>query len=197
MTRFTRTAVGTVAALAVAVPAALLALSGCSAAASHPVSAAADDKYGSLPSFLPKDSIHPDSILTGSASKPALTTEGDSVKAKFATGSALVSVVGPEVPGEGLPYQSDATTCTWTVTITGVSGSIPVRASDFSSIDHLGTIYHPTLVTGQSAPPSELRPGQKATFELRAEMTVGEGLMRWAPDGKHIVGSWDFEVEND
>jgi hypothetical protein len=195
--RIHRTAIGTVAALAVAVPAAVLSLAGCAATASHPSAAAHDDKYGSLPSYLPKDSIHPDSVLTGTATKPALTTEGDSVEAKFAGGSALVSVAGPEVPGEGLPYQAAATTCTWTVTITGTSGSVPVRPSDFSSIDHLGAIYRPALVAGQSTPPTALKPGQKATFELRAEMLVGEGLMRWAPDGKHIVGSWDFEVEND
>lgn len=197
MIKLHRTTIGTVAALAVAVPMAVLALAGCAQTRIAPVAVAHDDKYGGLPSFLPKESIHPDSVLTGTAAKPALTTEGDSVEAKFSGGSARVSVVGPEVPGEGLPYQADATTCTWIVTITGTSGSIPVRASDFSSIDHLGAVYRPAFVAGQPMPPTDLKPGQKATFELRADMMVGEGLMRWAPDGKHVVGSWDFEVEND
>jgi hypothetical protein len=35
------------------------------------------------------------------------------------------------------------------------------------------------------------------TFELRAVMPTGEGLMRWAPDAQQIVASWDFVVEND
>jgi len=196
-----RSLVGTVTALAVAVPLGMLALTGCSAAhshaRSHPEADAADSKYGSLPSFLPKDSIEPDSTLTGTRSKPALTTEGDSVETEFAGGSALVSIAGPEVPGEGLPYQAADTTCTWTVTITAKSGSVPISASDFSSIDHLGVVYRPTFVAGASVPAASLQPGQTATFELRANMMVGEGLMRWAPDGTHIVGSWDFEVEND
>ncbi len=34
-------------------------------------------------------------------------------------------------------------------------------------------------------------------FELRAVEAPGEGLMRWAPDGTHIVAKWDFVVEND
>ena len=50
---------------------------------------------------------------------------------------------------------------------------------------------------GQPKPPAALRPGQKVSFELRAVEAVGEGLMRWAPDGQHIVAKWDFVVEND
>ena len=197
MIRFHWHTVGTVAALAVAVPLGVFTLAGCAAATHHSGVDAKSSTYGSLPSFLPKDSIDPDSVLTGTAARPALTTEGDQVKAEFAGGSALVSVVGPEVPGEGLPYQAPSTTCTWTVTITAKSGSVPVNAGDFTSIDHLGEIYRPTFVAGQSVPPTVLEPGQSATFELRAIMTVGEGLMRWAPGGGSIVGSWDFEVEND
>jgi hypothetical protein len=181
-----------------------LALAGCTAGAAPRVAttkssakAHADDKYGSLPSFLPKDSIKPDSVLVGSVANPAITSQGDSVKVKFGSGSALLSVAGPVVPGEGLPYQTSATTCTWTVTITATGASIPIATKDFTSIDHLGAIYRPTFVAGQKVPPAILAPGQSTTFELRSVMQVGEGLMRWAPDGTHIVASWDFEVEND
>lgn len=60
----------------------------------------------------------------------------------------------------------------------------------------------PTAVTIEvrtprwSVPPV-LRPGQKISFELRAAEETGEGLMRWAPDGRNIVAKWDFVVEND
>lgn len=197
MIRTHRNAFRTVAALAVAVPLGVLVLGGCSANLPHSVAALHDAKYDDLPSFLPQDSIRPDGVLTGTATRPALTAEGDAVKAVFAGGSALVTVTGPEVPGEGLPHQAAATTCTWTVTITAISGSVPVRSSDFSSIDHLGVVSLPAFVAGQPDPATVLTSGEKATFELRAYMMVGEGLMRWSPDGTRIVSSWDFEVEND
>jgi hypothetical protein len=175
-------------------------LVGCAAAAESPgaksaSSKAASSKYGSLPAFLPPESFDTDRQLVGTGARPALTTEGDTVS----TGAhgAVVTVSGPEVPGEGLPYQPEATTCTWTVTIR--AGSAPVRVStgDFSSVDHLGAVYQPTLVPGEPSPPTVLRPGERTTFEVRSVMVVGEGLMRWAPDGTHVVAEWDFEVEND
>jgi hypothetical protein len=169
---------------------------GCAATAGSPASKPADEsKYGSLPAFLPPASFDTDRVLVGTPTKPALTTEGDAVS----TGShgALVTVSGPEVPGEGLPYQAEATTCTWTVTIRAAAAPVRINVADFSSIDHLGAVYQPTLVPGEPEPPSVLRPGEHTTFELRTVMVVGEGLMRWAPDGTHIVAEWDFEVEND
>jgi hypothetical protein len=170
---------------------ALLLIAGCSSSSK---SAAG---YGTLPSFLPKASFQPDSVLTGTAAKPALTTEGDGVLVQTATGSMLMTVSGPEVPGEGLPYQTDATTCTWTITISGATATMPITVADFSTIDHLGVIYHPMLVAGQPVPPASIEPGQTVTFELRAVMAVGEGLMRWAPDSTKILASWDFVVETD
>jgi hypothetical protein len=171
-------------------------LAGCAATAGSPSSKATDSaKYGSLPAFLPPASFDTDRVLVGTTARPALTTEGDAVST--GSGGALVTVSGPEVPGEGLPYQADAPTCTWTVTIRAGSAPVRLSAADFSSIDHRGAVYQPTLVPGESDPPSLLRPHERATFELRTVMVVGEGLMRWAPDGTHIVAEWDFEVEND
>ena len=70
-------------------------------------------------------------------------------------------------------------------------------AADFTAIDHLGTVYRPPSCRASPSRRPALRPGQTATFELRAVMPTGEGLMRWAPGGPEIVASWDFEVEND
>ena len=106
-------------------------------------------------------------------------------------------MTGPEVPGEGLPYVAPATTCTWVVTMSGATGPVPVSAADFTSIDEQGNVYRPYFVPGQPKPPPVLRPGQKISFELRAAEATGEGLMRWAPDGRNIVAKWDFVVEND
>jgi hypothetical protein len=169
-------------------------LSSCSGSSSHP--AAIEPSYGGLPNFLPKSAIDPDSVLIGTAAKPALTTEGDAVDVRLTGGSVRATVSGPEVPGEGLPYEPESTTCTWKITLTAATAPVPIRPADFTSIDHLGHVFRPALVKGQPVPPAELAPGKTVTFELRTMEAVGEGLMRWAPEGK-ILASWDFTVEND
>ena len=168
-------------------------LTGC--AASPP---ADDSTYGGLPSFLPAASVRPDLELTGTVLRPALTSEGDSVEVVLGQGISVHAVVsGPVVPGEGLPDRQPATTCTWTVTLTGATGDVPISVADFSTIDHFGTNYHPDLVPGAAAPPATIGRGQTVTFQLRSVMMTGEGLLRWAPHHSPILASWDFEVEND
>ena len=183
----------------IAVAAALLALAGCTSntGSTGDGSPSTDSSYGALPSFLPTSSSRPDSVLIGTADRPALTAEGDGVSVQLPHASVLVTITGPAVPGEGLPHQTPSTTCTWTVTMTHATARVPITLADFSTLDHLGAVNHPTFVTGQPAPLATIGPGQTITFELRAVMTVGEGLIRWAPGGGRTVASWDFEVEND
>ena len=151
------------------------------------------------PSFLPKWTLKPGAVgvLSGAVTKPALTSEGDTVKVVTPRWSVYVTVTGPEVPGEGLPYQAPSTTCTWTVEMSGASSAVPVSVSDFDSIDTAGKVFHPYLVPGQIRPPGVLEPGKTLIFELRTGEPVGEGLMRFAPIGRRIVAKWDFIVEND
>lgn len=176
--------------LAITVP---VILAGCSSAAPT-----APDTYGGLPSYLPTAPAGTDGTLVGSVSHPALTSEGDTVDVKLPGGGTVsMTVTGPVVPGEGLPHQADDTTCTWTVTLDHATKALPIRIADLSTLDQLGNVYSLATVPGQRKPPSELGPGEKATFELRTDMKVGEGLLRWAPGGSKIVASWDFEVEND
>ena len=103
----------------------LIALAGCSSAAS---SSARPAQAGGYPSYLPSSTLqnHSDAVLTGTAQRPALTNQGDGVEVKTAHWKALVTVSGPQVPGEGLPYQATATTCTWGVTMSGATGPVPV-----------------------------------------------------------------------
>jgi hypothetical protein len=164
----------------------------------HPAAARATP-LGSYPSFLPKDTLNQgtDTMLTGTAARPALTSQGDVVKVRTGHWSVLITVTGPQVPGEGLPFQASADTCTWTVTMSGATGTVPIAAGGFTAIDDQGNVYKPAFVKGQPRPPAELKPGQQVKFELRAVEATGEGLMRWAPDGTHIVAKWDFVVEND
>ena len=175
-------------------------LTGCSSSsgpAHDPGSTPVDSSYGSLPTFLPTSTVQPDSVLTGSAGHPALTTEGDGVEVHLAGATVRATVTGPVVPGEGLPEQTESTTCTWTVTLSGATASVPIRLTDFSTLDHLGSVYRTHLAPGSRTPPARLEPGSTATFSLRTVMPTGEGLMRWTAGGTRVVASWDFEVEND
>jgi len=150
-------------------------------------------------SWLPREQLaHPvDQLLVGTVAHPALTVEGDLVEVKTPTFSALAVVNGPVVPGEGLPFQQQFSTCTWTISLSHVRGTVPISVADFDSIDHLQTVYKPMLVPGQPPLPASLHTGQSLSFKIRSVMPVGEGLLRWAPDGDHIVAKWDYQVEND
>jgi hypothetical protein len=163
-----------------------LALAGCGTASAYP-------------SFLPKKTLDPhvDGILTGTMARPALQIEGLPVEVRTNAFRVRIMVSGPVVPGEGLPYQPQATTCTWTVTMKDANADVPVSVADFHSVDHLGSVFLMGLVPGEHEPPRVLHPGQTLTFQLRAYELVGEGMMQWAPDHKHVVAYWDYTVEND
>lgn len=149
-------------------------------------------------SWLPKSMDKPtDQILTGTVTHPALSVAGDAIRVETPTFSALATVNGPVVPGEGLPYQPRFITSTWTISLSHVRGTVPVNIADFDSIDHLQTVYKPALVPGQPNLPAALHTGQSVSFKIRSVVPVGEGLLRWAPDGDHIVAKWDYQVEND
>jgi hypothetical protein len=164
-----------------------LALAGCGSSAAV------------YPSFLPKKTLNPriDAVLTGTMAKPALQIEGLPVEVETNAFHVRVVVSGPVVPGEGLPDQPAATTCTWTVTMKDASATVPISIADFHSVDHLGSVFLMGLVPGEHAPPRFIRPGQTITFKLRAFELVGEGMMQWAPDHQHVVAYWDYTVEND
>ena len=151
------------------------------------------------PAFLPAKTLDPsvDNTLVGTMARPALQVEGLPVKVETSGFHVLMTVSGPVVPGEGLPVQSDATTCTWTVTMKDATSDVPVSIAEFHSIDHLGSVFLMGLVPGDHAPPKVLHPNQTITFRLRAYELVGEGVMQWAPDHKHVVANWDYTVEND
>jgi hypothetical protein len=133
----------------------------------------------------------------GTQAKPALQVEGLPIEVKTKAFDVKVIVAGPVVPGQGLPYQQPATTATWTVTMKGATADVPVSLADFHAVDHLGHVSVPALVPDGHRPPGVLRPGQKLTFQMRAYEPVGQGTMQWAPDHAHVVGNWDYTVEND
>jgi hypothetical protein len=185
-TRTRGRAIGPGLVLCVGALAAALVLAGCGTATTYP-------------SFLPKKTLtpHVDEVMVGSMAKPALQIEGLPVAVDTKAFHVRVTVSGPIVPGEGLPYQPDGTTCTWTVTMKDASADVPVSVADFHSVDHLGAVFLMGLVPGERPLPKLLHPGQSLTFQLRAYELVGEGMMQWAPDHRHVVAYWDYTVEND
>jgi hypothetical protein len=196
---------GSVAAACIAVVASAVVLAGCAGAGAAEAggtrlpSALPGKTTAHYPSFLPKKTLDPtiDATLIGTEAKPALQTEGLAIEAKTKAYHVDVTVSGPVVPGEGLPNQPAATTCTWTVTMKDASADVPVSIADFHSVDHVGSVFLMGLVPGEHAPPSVLHPGRTLTFQLRSYELVGEGMMQWAPDHKHVIGYWDYTVEND
>lgn len=151
------------------------------------------------PSFLPKKTLTPDvdQVMVGTMAKPALQIEGLPVAVNTNAFHVRVIVSGPIVPGEGLPDQPQGTTCTWTVTMKDANANVPLSLADFHSVDHLGAVFLMGLVPGERPLPKVLHPGQSLTFQLRAYELVGEGMMQWAPDHRHVVADWDYTVEND
>ena len=151
------------------------------------------------PSFLPKKTLQPDvdAALVGTQGKPALQVEGLPVDARTKTFGVRITVSGPVVPGEGLPKQQPATTCTWTVTMKDATADVPVSLADFHAVDHLGSVDVLHLVPGAHPPPTVLHPGQTLTFQVQAYELVGQGTMQWAPDRTHVLANWDYAVEND
>ena len=165
-----------------------MAVTGAEAGGAHFPSALPGKTAAHYPSFLPKKTLDPtiDATLIGTEAKPALQTEGLAIEAKTKAFHVDVTVSGPIVPGEGLPDQPAATTCTWTVTMKDASADVPVSIADFHSVDHVGSVFLMGLVPGEHAPPPVLRPGQTLTFQLRSYELVGEGMMQWAPDHGHV-----------
>ena len=151
------------------------------------------------PSFLPKNTLNPDvdAPLVGTEARPALQVEGLPVDVRTKAFDVKVTVSGPVVPGEGLPDQPAATTSTWTVTMKDATANVPVSLADFHSVDHLGSVFLMGLIPGEHAPPPVLHKGQTLTFKIRSYELVGEGMMQWAPDHKHVAAYWDYTVEND
>jgi hypothetical protein len=165
-----------------------------------PAQAASSTKWvPHYPSFLPKKTLTPevDAPLVGTEARPALQVEGLPVDVRTKAFDVKVTVSGPVVPGEGLPDQPAATTSTWTVTMKDATANVPVSLADFHSVDHLGSVFLMGLIPGEHAPPPVLHKGQTLTFKIRSYELVGEGMMQWAPDHKHVAAYWDYTVEND
>jgi hypothetical protein len=153
---------------------------------------------GGLPSWLPKASVPVGRIVTASAAHPWLAIEGDSVLAKLAHGSSLVTVVGPAVTPSNAVPPPPTTRCSFTVTLARSTGVVPISAAAFTITDQYGQVHQPVMsVPGGGRPPSVVRPGRTVTLTLRTVLPTGSGTVRWTPSGTRPTVGWDFNVEID
>lgn len=152
--------------------------------------------FRSAPSFLPTATEPVDRVVTATPAHPQLAVQGVGVEVDLASGHGLVTVTGPKVPPFSAP-PPPAVTATFAVTISQVSGTIPITPADLTITDQLGRSFHPILVAGEKQPPPTLAAGRSLTFHVTAVMPTGEGRIYWSPTRHHPVVGWDFIVEND
>ena len=159
----------------------------------------ASAKYGQIPSWLPRAKVTVGRIVHASAAHPWQAIEGDTVAVRLASGRVSATAVGPAVPQEGRFPVPATSPCTFTVSFAAASGSVPLRASDFSVLDELGRVHRDlrARVLGGGALPSSLAPGRALSITLYAVLPTGNGRLRWAPQGPKPIVSWDFAVEID
>lgn len=164
---------------------------------------AGDRTYGSLPSWLPTSTVPVGRVVTASSTHPAVGIEGDTMRVDLPAGRVTVTAVGPAVPEEGRFPIPASTRCTFTVTMTGATAPIAVRAGQWTSIDERNVLHRLRLAppaTGTAAGPAvpaSVGPGRTVTFDLVADLPPGSGALMWSPTAGRTVGTWDFDVEID
>lgn len=160
--------------------------------------APATARYGGLPGWLPRPALPVGRIVQASPARPWLAVEGDTVRVVLSRGQALATAVGPAVPEEGQFPVPATSPCTFTVTLAGVSGTIPLSPAAFTIRDELGQLHHPRVTAQDGGPaPARATPGKAVTLTIKAVLPTGNGQLRWAPQGGSPVVSWDFDVEID
>ena len=166
--------------------------------ASGPAAAAPGGGYGSLPRWLPRQTVTVGRVVTATAAHPWLAVEGDTVRSDLSRGHVLVTAVGPAVPEEGAFPVPRTSPCIFTVTFARGAGSVPLAATAFTITDELGHVQHPhvSLQSG-AAPPAAVGAGQPLSLTVGDVLPTGNGTLHWAPAGRTPLVSWDFDVEID
>lgn len=169
-----------------------------------------------LPKFLPKPGPV-NQVLAGSIAHPTLGIEGDTMALDLPHGHVAALLVGPQVPESGAAPIPNYTDALFQLTLSRVSGSVPLSSLDFNLTDELGRVTHPQLIpsqgpittvgpvpTGPAATalgpvPTMVVTGQTVTVDLvDAQIGVGDCQLAWAPGtGGHVVATWAFSVEVD
>jgi hypothetical protein len=159
----------------------------------------ANVKYGSIPTNLRDKQAPPsDQALSATAAHPALAIQGNSVVLHLAHGSALATVVGPDVPDRIQGSADLHTPATWELTFAHVQGTVPISPRLFTILDEQGMLLSPRVtVVGGGPLPSVVPAGRPFTLQLSTVVSIGDGKLRYAPSGGPWLAEWDFDVETD
>jgi Phosphoesterase family len=134
--------------------------------------------------------------IEASDGHPAVAIEGDTVSVAVPGGRTLATAVGPAVPAGLMGGRAPAAPCTFTLTLRGASGSVPLSAAAFRIVDELGHVDRPAVrVLGERSLPSAVSRGRHVTLALTAVLPVGGGRLEWAPSSPRPTVAWDFDVE--
>jgi hypothetical protein len=137
-------------------------------------------------------------VARASSGHPRLAVQGDTVSVALSHGRALAQATGPAVSRHSPLAVAATTPCTFKVTLTARSGTVPLSAAAFTIVDEQGHVHHPLLATaGGVTLPRRLAPGRSVTLIVKAALPVGGGRIAWAPTGARPLVAWDFDVELD
>ena len=102
--------------------------------------------YGGVPKDIRRRQAPPaNQVLSATAARPADAIQGVSVRLHLAHGTALATVVGPEVPNRIQGTSALHTPAVWDLTFADVHGTIPIAAKLFSITDEQGQLLAPRL----------------------------------------------------
>lgn len=154
--------------------------------------------HGKLPSWLPKATAPTDHLVTATRAHPKLAVQGDSIRVDLAHGQVDTTVVGPVVPEEGKFPVPPTSPCSFTITLTHVTGNVPLSAGAFTILAENGRLYRPRVLGPHGGPvPRDVKPGHPVLLTVKAVLPTGGGQVRWTPETGAPIGSWDFDVEID
>lgn len=168
-----------------------------------------NDKYGPLPTWLPKSvaTAHAPTMESATPAKPILSEEeGYTVHASLPTGSADVTANGPLFPNYVTKYAENGqwpngklVPSTFYVTFAEVKGTIPIVKRDFDVLNGNGqrSLASSVVVKGGGKLPSALHKGQTVTLVVKAGALEGQGTVRWAPQAPKILVAWLWQLELD
>jgi hypothetical protein len=156
-----------------------------------------------IPSFIPRDTIAVNRIVTATRSHPQLAIQGTSVQLDLPSGHALATMNGPLYDNKYVGTNDPTVPAQFVLTFTKTRGTIPLAPDDFTILDQLGNNIVPKIrVQGGGALPEQLDSGRRLTLVMSTVISAGDGSIVYDPAGivkaghKPLVG-WDFIVEDD
>jgi hypothetical protein len=156
-----------------------------------------------IPSFIPRDTVAVNRIVTATQSHPQLAIAGDSVVLDLPTGNTLATMNGPLYNNKYVGTNDPTVPARFLLVFTRTHGTIPLAPDDFTILDQLGNNIVPQIrVQGGGALPKQLNSGQRLTLIMSTIISAGDGSIVYNPTGIAKAGhrplaGWDFIVEDD